>query len=442
MGAIKVHHTAVDTESAWDGPSEVAKAPNDAPTLRYMHAWVDGSGDPEAKSSYKFPHHKAGTDTPANIAGVNNALSRLDQADIPEGDKAGVRAHMNAHREDAGLDTNGQAERTANGSYGRSIVPTGDENGEKLHSYIPSALFTTPWSILPEKMAIIQRIFIRYMRGVKLNAEEVQTQIHGARRPSDRVAGSIAILPLFGTIFPRANLFTETSGATSAEMFGKRFDELIKNPDVGAILLDVDSPGGQVSGVDELSQKIFEARGSKPIIAIANHLAASAAYWIATAADELVITPSGEVGSVGVFAVHEDISQSLAQEGIKVSLISEGKYKTEANPYEPLTEEARAAIQMRVAEIYDQFIKSVARNRGVKAADVRAGFGEGRVVGAKQALALGMADRIGTLEETATRLQKRSSRPAARAQSDIDFRRRRMRLSENAGSVEPGETAP
>lgn len=104
MGAIRAHKTATDTESAWDGSGEVAKADNDAAELRYMHAWVNDDGDPAAKSSYKFPHHNAGTDTPANIAGVNNALARLSQADIPDGDRAGVEGHLNAHRRDAGLE--------------------------------------------------------------------------------------------------------------------------------------------------------------------------------------------------------------------------------------------------------------------------------------------------------------------------------------------------
>jgi ATP-dependent Clp protease, protease subunit len=106
MTAIKIHHTPVDKDAAWDGPAEVAKAGNDEKELRYMHAWVDESADPTAKSSYKFPHHAAGTDTPANIHGVDNALARLDQSDIPDADKDGVRAHLNAHRKDAGLDVN------------------------------------------------------------------------------------------------------------------------------------------------------------------------------------------------------------------------------------------------------------------------------------------------------------------------------------------------
>ncbi len=167
-------------------------------------------------------------------------------------------------------------------------------------------------------------------------------------------------------------------------------------------------PGGQASGIDEVSSQIFEARGKKPIVAVANHMMASAAYYIGTAADEIVVTPSGEVGSIGAFSVHEDISAALEQKGIKVSLISAGKYKTEGNPYQPLTVEARAAMQVRVSEVYDAFIRSVARNRGVKPAMVRNGFGEGRLVNARQAIELGMADRIGTLDETIDRLLRDS----------------------------------
>ncbi len=296
-------------------------------------------------------------------------------------------------------------------------------------------LLETPWAILPTKMEAIIEMVTRYFTGEKLSAEEVQMRINGATRPSERTLGSVAVLPLFGTIVPRANLFTNASGATSAETFGKRFDELINDPSVGAIILDIDSPGGQVSGIEEVSKKIFEARGRKPVVAVANHLAASAAYWIATAADELVVTPSGEVGSVGVFAAHEDLSESMAKEGVKVTMISEGKYKTEGNPYEPLSEEAKAAIQERVSEVYDTFVKAVARNRGVKPADVRDGFGEGRVVGAKKAVQIGMADRVGTLDETIIRVQKGMPRKGMSA--DVDFRRRRMRLLENDGSVEP-----
>lgn len=276
-------------------------------------------------------------------------------------------------------------------------------------SYVLRAFMETPWAILPNTLAVLEEIVVRHVSGEKLSAEEVQARIHGAVRPPEQKVNRVAVLPLFGSIFPRANMMTDMSGATSAERFGARFSEMVNDPSVGAIVLDVNSPGGQIGGIEELSQKIFDARGQKPIVAVANHLMASAAYWIATAADEVVVTPSGEVGAIGVFAVHEDISQALEKEGIKVSLISAGKHKVEGNPYEPLSDEARAFYQGRVSDAYDLFVNAVARNRGVKPALVKDSFGEGRSVGARQAVDLGMADRIGTLDETIARLFSQNS---------------------------------
>lgn len=280
------------------------------------------------------------------------------------------------------------------------------------YSHVFDAFTRTPWAILPEKLTVLQEIVARHVAGEKLDPEEVQMVIHGAKRPADRKvkganSSNVAVLPLFGTIFPRANLMTEVSGATSAEIFGAKFDELIKDPEIGAIVLDVDSPGGNAKGIEELGRKIYEARGKKPIVAVANHTMVSAAYWIGTSADEVVVTPSGEVGSIGVFAAHWDESKALEMEGRKLTLIKEGKYKVEGNPYEPLSEEARAAIQASVRDVYDVFVKAVARNRGKTVDEVRNGFGEGRAVNARQAVQMGMADRIGTLDETVKQLQRR-----------------------------------
>lgn len=268
-------------------------------------------------------------------------------------------------------------------------------------SYILRAFMETPWAIEPGRLAVIEEIVMRHATGEKLSAEEIDARVHGAVRAEQRQIRSVAVLPLFGVIFPRANMVNDISGpgGTSAERFGQNFSKLLADPGVDAIVIDINSPGGQVGGIQELSQKIFDARGSKPIIAVTNPLTASAAYWIGTAADELVVTPSGEVGSIGVFAVHEDISAALAQDGIKMSIISAGKYKVEANQYQPLSEEARAAIQADVDGYYNSFINDVARNRGVSPDVVRNGFGEGRVVSAPEAVNLGMADRMGTLED-------------------------------------------
>lgn len=288
-----------------------------------------------------------------------------------------------------------------------------------MKTYVLQAFMETPWAILPSKLAMLEEIVARHVAGEKLSAEEVQARINGAVPPQNTQVNSVAVMRVFGTIAPRTNMLTNMSGGTTAEALGKQFADLVNDPQVSAIVLDVNSPGGQVGGIEELSKKIFDARGTKPIVAVANHLMASAAYWIGTAADEIVVTPSGEVGSIGVFAVHQDISAQLEKEGIKVSLIKAGKYKAEANPYEPLSDEARSAIQENVSDIYGSFVDAVARNRGVKPAAVRTGFGEGRVVSAKQAIELGMADRIGTLDEVINQLLNNSTMPATAQANQI-----------------------
>ena len=297
------------------------------------------------------------------------------------------------------------------------------------YSHILQAVMETPWAILPQKLAIIRDLLAFRAAGGRLTAQEVRERMEVEAAGNGRVVGGggVAVLPLVGTIIPRGGMFSEASGAVSVQSFTVKFREALRDPDVGSIVIDVDSPGGQVGGVEELSSEIFQARGQKPITAVVNTLAASAAYWIATAADELVITPSGQAGSIGVFLIHEDLSAALESEGVKVNLISAGKFKTEGNPFEPLSDEARAAMQEMVDSYYDLFVKAIARNRGVKAADVRSGFGEGRVVGAKQAVDLGMADRIGTFGEVMGKA--RSGRRSLAA--DMDYRWRRLRLAEN-----------
>ena len=154
-----------------------------------------------------------------------------------------------------------------------------------------------------------------------------------------------------------------------------------------------------MNGVEELSVEIHAARGVKPIVAVANSLMASAAYWIGSAAGEVVAIPSGEVGSIGVVAVHTEMSKRDEQLGVKRTVVSAGKHKTEINPFEPLSDEARDHIQERVDDFFGMFTRRVARNRGKSVKDVVKGFGQGRLVGAKEALAEGMIDRIQTIEQ-------------------------------------------
>jgi signal peptide peptidase SppA len=162
---------------------------------------------------------------------------------------------------------------------------------------------------------------------------------------------------------------------------------------------------------------MFALRGVKKQVAYVGALAASAGYWLAAQADEIISTPSGTAGSIGVYSAHQDMSKALEAEGIDVTLISAGKYKVEGSPFAPLSDEAKAFMQARVDEAYSQFLKDVARGRGVSVADVRNGYGEGRALSAKDAKAAGLIDTIATFDETLSGLTGRKQASGMRAES-------------------------
>ena len=214
----------------------------------------------------------------------------------------------------------------------------------------------------------------------------------------------IAVLPLYGVLMAKVSPMAAMSGATSTQAFRKAFAEQMNNPAVKKIIIDVDSPGGSVFGIDELAAEIRAAAARKDIIAIANEgLMASAAYYAMSGASEIIASPSSEVGSIGVLAIHYDYSGQNEMMGVKPTLIKAGKFKAEGMEDFPLGDEALAAIQADVDRYYEMFVQAVAKGRGVSPSAVRNGFGEGRVVGAQQAVRLGLADRVATLDETIAR---------------------------------------
>lgn len=287
--------------------------------------------------------------------------------------------------------------------------------------HLVAAFYGAIWAILPSKLAEIQALLELKAAGHDVDPETI-TQIVGvARRTVQPSIDAIGVLPLAGTIYPRANMVAEASGGTSVERWVQDFRGLLAEPSVKGILIDIESPGGAVNGIEEAATEINRARSIKPVYAVANHLAASAAYWLGSQAERLYVSPSGEVGSIGVFAQHDDVSKALEQEGIKSTLVSAGKYKTDGSPYEPLTDTARAHLQARVDDYYTAFVKAVARGRGVSADVVRGGYGEGRVVGARQAVREGMADAVGTFDDALGDLGKRVRQGASTGQAAAGY---------------------
>jgi capsid assembly protease len=272
----------------------------------------------------------------------------------------------------------------------------------------------TPWAIEPTYAAIVQDLLGFRAAGGRLTEAEIVARIEthtgekfaGARQ-APAPGGNIAVIPVYGVIAHRA--FEASSGATSTEYLGAQLRRVMAEPSIGTVVFDVSSPGGTIEGVPELAAAIATARKSKYVVAASNALMASAAYWIGSQAHEIVVTPSGGVGSVGVFTLTEDHSEQLAKAGVKINAISAGDFKLEGAPWAPLSDEARAYLQGQVDDAYAQFVGAVAKGRGTTAADVKKRYGQGRCLDAAAALAAGMVDRIETFDQTIARLQKASA---------------------------------
>lgn len=271
--------------------------------------------------------------------------------------------------------------------------------------HILSAFAAEPWAMQPEKLEAIAGFLAFKAHGGDFSVEEVQARIDGRTAAAvSRAPGDIAVLPMMGVISQRVGLMQEISGGTSTDQLGADFREALADDTVKAIVFDIHSPGGSTFGVQELAAEIFAARGLKPVIAQVNSQCASAAYWLASQADEIVVTPSGEAGSIGVYTVHEDVTKALELAGVKATVVQGGVNKAELSSLKPLSDEAREALQARVSLTAATFNKAVAEGRGVDLGVVLDRFGQGRMFDAPDLVKRGMADRVGTLRETLARL--------------------------------------
>lgn len=200
----------------------------------------------------------------------------------------------------------------------------------------------------------------------------------------------LAIIPVSGTLI---NRFGYSWGSVTGYNFIRsQLDMAMADPDVRGIVFDLSSHGGEVAGCFELVDDIYAARGGKPMLGVIDAHCYSAAYAIASALDRVVITPTGGAGSIGVVAMHIDMSKALDAAGVKVTFIHAGKHKVDGNPFEELSDEVRADIQSRVNRSYDTFVATVARNRGLSESAVR--DTEAQTYRAEDALQLGLVDAI------------------------------------------------
>ena len=246
-----------------------------------------------------------------------------------------------------------------------------------------------PWAITSSALTTILDIAARQNAPPEAVAAKLGRELQNSYRLEMR--DGIAVLPVVGPLFRYANLFTQVSGASSYELLAKDFTQAVENPDVKAIVLNIDSPGGEVNGCAEFADMIHEARGVKPIIAYASGDAASGAYWIAAAADEIVVSKTSALGSIGVVGVYRG---NKGEDAVEV-VSSQSPYKR----LDPDTDDGRARLQKRIDAMADVFVDAVAKYRGVASSHVQNHYGSGDVFIGDAAVKQGLADRIGSFEK-------------------------------------------
>jgi signal peptide peptidase SppA len=213
-----------------------------------------------------------------------------------------------------------------------------------------------------------------------------------ASKPESRqqklAAGQIGVFGVLG----QNDWFTDTD--YSAIRSGVQ--RALADPNAKTVDLVIDSPGGSVLGLPETAEAIHAANRIKPVRAFVTGIAASAAYWLASQASTITLTPSGEVGSVGVLDIHADITQALANSGVKLTAVTAGEYKTERAPFVALTDDAKAHMQNSVDAWYGEFLGAIRRGRGARVSP-SSNYGGGRMFGSRDALANGLVDFVTTL---------------------------------------------
>lgn len=289
---------------------------------------------------------------------------------------------------------------------------------------------STPWALMPERMTAYAMVLAGHYAGT-LPAAADPAQAGPVEAAAPRSGGSrsggIAIVPVAGAMVEWPSQIDMCEGGCSTRQVSAALADAAADETVGQILMVFNTPGGSVHGVAELADQINRVKAVKPVIGIAQSLAASAGYWALSQCTQAYCTPGGEVGSIGVYSGHEDISKALEMAGISIELFSAGKYKTEGSPFSPLSDEARAYQLQRAQDYYGMFTKAVSKGRDVPIDAVRNGMGQGRVLGADAALAEKMVDGIMSLDDLLAKM-RRDAKAAKPGRSALAAAQREMEM--------------
>lgn len=303
------------------------------------------------------------------------------------------------------------------------------------HPHIFARLFNCPLLLHPSKAEILERVFREHQAAdldiaanpeaaaaaLRADASPSATQFQNrSDKPYALTRAGVAVIPIIGTLVQRSSWMNAQSGLCSYQHVDMQVTRAASDPDVKGILLEIDSFGGEANGCFDCADKIHAARQRKPVWAIVNESAYSAAYALASAAEKVYVPRSGSVGSIGVIALHVDQSEYDAKRGMKYTFIHAGERKKDFNSHEPLSTEARTAVQAEIDRLYGLFIDSVARMRAISPDTVRAT--QAGILSPAQAVEGGFVTGIATFGETLARLEASlisgaKGAPAPRAQA-------------------------
>lgn len=268
------------------------------------------------------------------------------------------------------------------------------------------AAIAEPWAITADGLDLVLAIAGRE-HTVTPEALEAYRGQHVPQSERLKQRGPVAVMQIRGPMFRYASMFTAISGATSYEGLRRDLQTAMDDPSISAILLDFDTPGGEVTGVSEMGAAIKAASQKKHVVAFVGGSAASAGYWMASQASEIVISPTAILGSIGVRAVVQDTSKADAEKGRLEFISSQSPGKRS----DVSSDDGKARIQKTIDALADVFISAVASGRGVDAKDVTEKFGGGDVLVGSAAIAAGMADRLGEYEAVVSELAARRATP-------------------------------
>lgn len=290
--------------------------------------------------------------------------------------------------------------------------------------HLATRLYNTPLMLHPDRAAVIEGVLKSRMTGATEAPPGAEAEHDSAIRthaglastlfqrrpdlPYSLTSSGVAVIPIVGTLIQRGGgMLNAMSGLIGYNQIEYQLATAYDDKDTKAVLLEIDSPGGEVNGNFDLASKILAARGVKPIWAHANEQAYSAAYALACAAERVVVAPTGGVGSIGVIALHVDQSQRDAAQGYTYTAIHAGARKNDYTPHAPLSQAARSSLQGEVDRLYGVFVAHVARARGLSREAVRAT--EAGLLNPQAALAGRFVDRVAGIAETLHELEGRLS---------------------------------